>query len=123
MANGTSINASAIKVGDIIMSYDFATGKLVPSVITDVQEFEANNTYLFNNNLKVDSNEVMYINGKWERAKNAKVGDYLYTPGYGPVEIKSIEVLDTGGMVYDFLGGPINDYIANGYVIDTVESQ
>ncbi len=123
MANGTGIPASNVKVGDIIMSYDFATGKLVPSIITDVQALKSNNTYIFNNNLLVDSNEVMYVNGKWQRAYNTKVGDKLFMPEYGNVTIYSIKIYNTsGGIVYDFLGSPIDNYIANGYVIDTIES-
>ncbi|MEM4034856.1 MAG: polymorphic toxin-type HINT domain-containing protein, partial [Candidatus Micrarchaeaceae archaeon] len=101
--------ASEVKIGDIILSYDFATGKLIPSTITYVQTFEANNTYVFNGNLRVDSHEVIYVNGKWIRAKNIKVGDSLYMPGYGNVAVYSIKIYNKGGKVYGFLGSPSNN--------------
>ena len=104
------------------MSYDFATGKLAPSTVTFVQAFDTNNTYVFDGNLRVDSTEVMYVTGKWMRAHDAKIGDNLYAPGYGNATIYSIKIYNKGGIVYDFLASPNNNYIANGYVIDEVES-
>jgi hypothetical protein len=109
-------------VGDAIMSYNFKTGKLEPSVVTDVTTFISNNTYVFNGNLRVDENEVLYINGKWMRAKNAKIGDKLYNPEYGNVTIYSIRRIPNGGVVYDVLATPNNNYIADGYVIDRIET-
>jgi hypothetical protein len=122
MANGTGIPAKDVRIGDFIMSYDFATGKLAPSAVTSVQVFETNNTYVFNGNLRVDANEVLYINGRWMKAYDTKVGDNLYMPGYGNVTIYSISIYNKGGHVYDFLASPYNNYIANGYVIDELES-
>jgi len=122
LANGIWVPASTIKVGDAIMSYNFKTGKLEPSVVTDVTTFISNNTYVFNGNLRVDENEVLYINGKWMRAKNAKIGDKLYNPEYGNVTIYSIRRIPNGGVVYDVLATPNNNYIADGYVIDRLET-
>ncbi len=123
MANGTVVKASDVKVGDVQLSYNLKTGALEPSVITYVQSFITNNTYIFNGNLKVDSHETMLINGTWQKAYKAKVGDTLFNGLLGRnVTIYSIKKLDVGGRVYDFLGSPVNDYIANGYVIDIQES-
>ena len=123
MSNGTEIPAKDVKIGDFIMSYDFATGKLAPSAVTSVQVFETNNTYVFNGNLRVDSNEVLYVNGGWMKAYNTKIGDSLYVPGSGNVTIYSIKIYDNkGGHVYDFLASPYNNYVADGYVIDLQES-
>ncbi len=64
-------------------------------------------------------NEIMLINGTWQRASAAKVGDYLFNPLTGKnVTITSIGVSNTGGRVYDFIGTPVNNYIANGFLID-----
>ncbi|MCL4403256.1 hypothetical protein M1310_00735 [Candidatus Marsarchaeota archaeon] len=81
--------------------------------------------YIFNGNLTVDSNEVMFINGNWSKASTAKVGDYLFNPLLNKtVEITSISVstLKSNHTVYDVLSLPSNDFIADGYLIDRVTS-
>ena len=69
--------------------------------------------------MKVDGNEIMLINGVWARAYTAKVGDYFFDPlTNGRVTITDINVTNTGGNVYDLIGSPVNNYIANGFLID-----
>jgi hypothetical protein len=87
--------------------------------VSGVYELTASDTYTFNNKLQVDRNEIMLINGVWARASTAKVGDSLFDPlANKSVPITSITIINTGGSVYDLLGSPINNYIANGYLID-----
>ncbi len=119
MANGTVIKAYQVQAGDEVMSYNLVAHKLQPSTVSYVKTFYASNKYTFNGNLQVDGLEIMYINGKWQRAYAAKVGDTLFDPLNGSnVTIRSIHVNDTGGIVYDFIGSPVNNYIANGFLID-----
>ena len=104
-----------------MLSYNPLTGAVSPSTVTYVFSLYANNTYIFNHALKVDSLEVMYINGTWMRAYQAKAGDTLYSPLNNTyVKITNITVLHRGGMVYDFLAAPTNNFIGNGYLIDRV---
>ncbi len=108
-----------VGVGDIIMSYNLQTHKLVPSVITHVYEFNASNRYIFNNVLAVDGGEVIYINGGWTVASAAKIGDTLYNPITDRnITITSINITQYPqyqlNKVYDFSASPINDYIAGG---------
>ena len=119
LANGTNVRADQIKAGAVILSYNLATHALQPSFVSGVYKLVSNNTYIFNNKLKVDSNEIMLINGIWARAYTAKVGDSLFDPLLGKsVAITNLTVLNTGGNVYDLIGSPINNYIANGFLID-----
>ncbi len=123
LANGTYIPASNIREGMKVLSYNPSTGAVSPSTVTYVFSLYANNTYIFNNALKVDALEVMYINGTWTRAYQAKVGDTLYSPLNNTyVKITNITVLHSGGMVYDFLAAPTNNFIGNGYLIDRLTS-
>ncbi len=122
MANGTVLPASKIAVGDIVMSYNFETGEPEPSVITEVHKFIANNTYVINDNLRVDGNETIYVNGKWIGARYIKLGDTLFNPQYGNITVYSIRKYNTGGYVYDFLASPADNVLAAGYVIDEEES-
>jgi len=102
-----------------VLSYNFATHKLEPSVISYVQSFKVSDKYTFNNNLQVDKDEIMFINGRWERAYQAKVGDVLFDPLTDKnVTITSINISNVGGTVYDFFGSPLNNFIANGFLID-----
>ena len=123
LANGTYIPAGSIREGMKVLSYNPSTGKVLPSTVTYVFSLYANNTYIFNHRLKVDSLEVMYVNGTWIRAYQARVGDTLYSPLNNTyVKITNITVLHSGGMVYDFLAAPTNNFIGNGYLIDRVTS-
>ncbi|MGC8538630.1 MAG: hypothetical protein ACP5MK_02050, partial [Candidatus Micrarchaeia archaeon] len=119
LANGTTELASQITPGTMVLSYNLVTHKLQPSMISAVVKLTASNRYVFNGKLNVDSNEIMFINGKWQRAYQAKVGDVLFDPLTGKnITITSIQVFNKGGTVYDFIGSPVNDYIADGYLID-----
>ena len=111
--------ANRITQGMSVLAYNLVTHTLEPTVITSVYVLNASDTYIFNGNLAVDGLEVMYINGQWTRAENAKVGDVLFDPiNNSNVTINSIAISNKGGTVYDFIGTPVNDYIANGYLID-----
>ena len=119
LANGTTITADSIRAGTMILSYNLVTHMLQPSLVSGVYKLTADNTYTFNNKLKVDGNEIMLINGVWARAYTAKVGDYLFDPLTNErVAITDINVTNTGGNVYDLIGSPVNNYIANGFLID-----
>jgi len=103
----------------MILSYNLVTHELQPSVVSEVKAFIAGNKYIFNGKLDTDGNEILYINGKWARAYTAKVGDKLFDPLTGKnITITSIQVLNTGGTVYDLIGSPVNDYIGDGFLID-----
>ena len=103
----------------VVLSYNLKAHEDQPSVISAVSSFNATNKYTFNNDLQVDSDEIMLINGTWQRAKYAKVGDTLFNAlTMRDVTITSINISNKGGKVYDFIGSPINDYLANGFVID-----
>jgi len=103
----------------MVLSYNLVTHKLQPSSVSEVKAFTANNKYIFNGKLDTDGTELLYLNGKWARAYTAKVGDKLFDPLTGKnITITSIQVLNTGGTVYDLIGSPVNDYIGDGFLID-----
>ena len=124
LANGTYIAASQLKPGMAIMSYNPASNITQPSIISDILKGHALNRYIFNNNLTVDSQETMLINGRWMLAGNSKVGDMVYDPlTKHNVPITSINISYNGGTVYDIYDQPINNFITyGGYVVDLVTS-
>ena len=119
LANGTVIKAADVRPGMMLLSYNLETGSLQPSEVSFVYSLNATNKYTFNHDLQVDNNEIMLINGTWQRAYTAKVGDYLFDALTGKnITITSINITYHGGRVYDFIGTPVNNYIANGFLID-----
>ncbi len=123
LPNSGIANASSIRTGTVILSYNTKTGKLTPSVVVAVYQHNTTSQYTFNGNLSVDKNEIMFINGQWQPAGSAKLGDTLFDPLLNKsVEITSIsaKTLQSGHTVYDFLAVPNNNFIADGYLIDKV---
>ena len=120
-ANGTLIPASSVREGTKLLSYNPSTKQLAPSTVTSAFALYANNTYTFNHVLKVDSAEVMYVNGTWMNASNVRLGDTLYSPlNNSYIKVTNITIRHHGGLVYDFIASPINNFIGNGYLIDKV---
>ena len=94
---------------------------MIPAVITAIYVKNVTNKYTFNKLLKVDADEIMFINGRWQRAYVAKIGDTLFDPITGQyIKITSINVTYYSNMhhVYDFVTTPFNNYIADGFLID-----
>jgi hypothetical protein len=126
LANGTTEPAQDIRPGTVIMSYNKYANALYPSIVSSVFARHTSNKYTFNNRIAVDSWEVMLIDGTWTTASHAKLGETFFDPlNNSNVRINSINITDynnTNHTVYDFIGSPFNNYIANGYLIDLVTS-
>jgi intein/homing endonuclease len=94
MADGSLKTIEDIKVGDLIMSYDFnSNGKVVAPVTGLVSHTAAeNNGYLIiNKSLRVTANHQILINGYWQDIGKAKVGDLMQSGDGSPISISSIE--------------------------------
>ena len=125
LSNASLLNASQITLGDSVMSYDLSTHTMIPAVITAIYVKNVTNKYTFNELLKVDADEIMFINGHWQRAYVAKVGDTLFNPITGQyIKITSINVTHYNNThhVYDFVTTPLNNYVADGFLIDVKSS-
>ena len=124
LANGTYIKAAQLEPGMAVMSYNPVANSSQPSVISGIFKGHALNRYIFNNNLTVDSEETMLINGTWMLAGNSKVGDTAYDPLIKRnMTITSINITYNGGTVYDIYDQPINNFITyGGYVVDGITS-
>ena len=120
LPNNTTVSASSVKPGDTLSSYNFITGKVSPSTVTYVTKTKVNDKYVINGNLSVDADEVILLNGTWQRAFMAKVGDTLFNPiSNSSITIRSINITkENNATVYDFYMSPNNNFIANGYLID-----
>jgi hypothetical protein len=90
MADGTLEPIEKIRVGERVLAFDEATGRVVPAAVT--QLFVHPNwqnkarTILINGRVRATENHPFFVNGQWERAENIRSGDLLRTltpPGLG----------------------------------------
>lgn len=95
-------NIELIEIGDIILSYNPLNQTLTLAEVINVYEYteELPEHYLiFNNNLQVTSNCLLYINEEWMRAEMVQIGDLLLeniasSEGLNSSEITSIEEVE-----------------------------
>ena len=119
MANGSAEEVQNLKVGDMVLSYNLQTNKIVPAVVISIKSLYVNNEYIINNNLIVDSSEDLIVNGTNMLAQNLKIGDKLFDPiTKENITVTSIEIKRNVSIkMYDVNTAPIDDYIVNGYLI------
>jgi hypothetical protein len=83
MADGTYKNIEEIVVGDLVLSYDENTGKILPCEVIGTFHHapeEMGDYYLvINGGLKVTPNHRFYSKGTWVYAGNLQVGDSLFS--------------------------------------------
>lgn len=90
MADGTYKNVEDLKLGDIVRSFDVATGKFVTAKVTVATTKKAGDFYQVNDNEGVTPLHEFFANGKWTTAENLKVGDTLMNEKGEPITITSI---------------------------------
>ena len=80
LLDGTEKPIEDIEVGDIVLSYDEKTQTNVASKVEETSHHpkEQTNSYLIiNNKLRVTPNHPVFVNNKWQRIDNAKIGNVL----------------------------------------------
>ncbi|MBI4349148.1 MAG: hypothetical protein HY553_20085 [Elusimicrobia bacterium] len=91
MADGTTKNVEDLKVGDMVRSYDYATGKYVNVAVTEASTKEGGDYVKINGNKGVTVGHKFYVNGQWKTAGELKVGDELIGANGEVIKITSIE--------------------------------
>ena len=82
MSDNSLKNIENIKVGDLIMSFDESTGTIKEDKIVDLFHFLPEDMIedfylIINGRIRVTINHPLFINGKWIRADELKLGDPL----------------------------------------------
>jgi RHS repeat-associated protein len=81
MADGSETPIERIRVGDRVLAFDEATGRLAPAPVTrvfvhgDWKDRAA--TVLINGRVRATGNHPFYVNGTWKRADQIHPGDLL----------------------------------------------
>ena len=120
LANGTLVAVGSLKPGDVVLSYNLLTKKLVPSTVYSVSALYGSVEYIINNNLLTDGGEDVLVNGQNMQVRDLKVGDELFDPLTGKnITVTNITALNltTRLKFYDVNTEPIDDYIVGGYLI------
>jgi len=84
MADGSYKNIEDVKIGDMVLSYNVETGKILPCRVSKLFSYlseEMTNSYylIINDGLRVTPNHKFYSDDKWVQAGDLKVGDNLLT--------------------------------------------
>ena len=125
LADGTTRAIEAIKVGELVKSYDPASGRFVAATVKEVVRHDAQSSteviMVIDGVLHVTPNHPMHVGGRQVRADELKVGDELVVVEGGAPRgrvVSSVErepgLVPTFDLVVD---GPGN-FVAEGIVVD-----
>ncbi|MGH8248212.1 MAG: choice-of-anchor Q domain-containing protein, partial [Gammaproteobacteria bacterium] len=115
MSDGSYKRIIDVQPGDHVMSYDFAAGQRVSSLVENTYQSQAVG-YLRINGLEVTRKHPFAVgNDEWKEAWQLKVGDRVLGLGGGLTEIRSIEYVNEGTPVYNLeVAGVHNFYVSDG---------
>ena len=117
LASGRTKPIEDIRTGDVVMAFRSETDKrLARAVVQGTTQHIVDEYLLINGELKVTPEHVMFINGKWDFASNAKVGD-VFVGSRGEAELlRSTRLIRAPGtVVYNLTVGKYHTYFAGGY--------
>jgi len=119
MADGSYKNIEDIKVGDMVISFNFETKEYSSAKVNKVIK-RKDPLVIINNILRVAPDEPIYLaDGKVKDAEDIKVGDSLINEKGGQVKVNTvesnIELVDT----YDFTLEKNFNFFADGYLVHT----
>ena len=90
-----------IKVGDILLSYDIKNKFLTQAKVIKTEQHEGKEYIVINDTLKLTPEHLVFVNGKFISAGQAKIGDILINE-YGKEEkVKTIKTIKDNVKTYD----------------------
>jgi hypothetical protein len=123
LADGSSKAIDRIEIGDEVMSFNEATGKLEPHRVTHLfvhpHPDSSDPVLLVNGHLKVTANHSFYVEGKWVHAGKLQLGDRLTTTtGAAAVDVASVGTFTaTVPVVYNIEVEEAHTYFADGILV------
>ena len=118
MADGSQKPIEDIKVGDIVLSFDENSGKMIPDRVSEIFHHPKESTYLIiNGYLRVTPIHSVLSNGKWIPIGELSVGDPLTNSEGKDIDIENVIAVKELVDVYNFEVNPYHTYVAEGYVV------
>ncbi|MBI4422568.1 MAG: hypothetical protein HY554_02505 [Elusimicrobia bacterium] len=118
LADGSAKNVEELKVGDVVRSYDTATGKTVNVKVLTAATKQRGKYLQVNGGKGVTLDHKFYANGEWKNAGDLKIGDQLVDETGKAVTITSLDFRPGPVTVYPItVEDPPSTYIAEGVVV------
>jgi len=119
MADGEERCIEDVRVGDLVLTYDFANRINMVARVTETFRHEASliyHYYVINNELKVTGNHPLYTHAGWRKVETLELGEEIVTLT-GSSVIFSIERIFESVETYNLhVEHPDHNYYANGYL-------
>jgi intein/homing endonuclease len=106
-----------ISEGEKVLGYNEKTKTTELSNVIRVFITEQPYYYIINKEIKVTENHPFYINGKWIRVKDIKVGDQLTDKNLQPVNVISIEKINEKTKVYNLEVDNIHTFFVHNILV------
>ncbi len=118
MADGTTKMIEDVKKGDEILTRENEiSNKLVASEVINTLAHRSSGYLLINDRLRVTPVHVVFIDGRWIYARDAKIGQHLMDLNGDWLEIKSIKSYAYGDTVYNLETQDTHTFFADGYYV------
>jgi|GEM_PF-1747790 len=125
MSDGSYKNIEEIRTGDIVKAFDIRKKKYTNAKVVNTfyhNSYEIPYYLIINSNLEVTPNHPMYINNKWIRADELKIGDSLLNKEGKLVKVRSIDTIYKNAPVYNLEVDKYHTYFANGILVHNKNS-
>ncbi|MBX4205338.1 MAG: Ig-like domain-containing protein, partial [Candidatus Doudnabacteria bacterium] len=123
MASGKTKGIEELRVGDQILTFsDPLKRKLTSATVQGISSHEVDEFLVIDNKLQVTGEHTIYLNGKWDFAGNAKVGDTLVLKDAATEIINDISTKHVPHTkVFNIVVGKYHTYFADGYFVHNAE--
>ncbi|XOU94676.1 MAG: polymorphic toxin-type HINT domain-containing protein [Candidatus Kerfeldbacteria bacterium] len=114
MSDGSSKQISDVRIGDeVLTKIDDESNDLVTAKVLNTVKHLVNGYLIINEDLQVTDKHIIYLNGEWSIAGDAKEGDYLTNSSGEEVIINSIIETKKPSKVYNLHIENLNTFIAD----------
>lgn len=123
MSNGETKNIEDVRIGDQVLSLiNETSGNKKIVTVQGVHSYLVDYYLIINDELHVTTEHEIFLNGKWNLAGMAKVGDNLVDSEGRIVEIETIETINKPGTrVYNLNVDKTHTYFADGIYVHNAE--
>jgi len=117
MSDGGYKDIEDIKVGDLVKSFDLKNQEITSSQVKGISEQKEIGYLVINNTLKLTKTHTIYLNNKFQRAENIKLGDIILNEEGRNVLVFSIEFFDEEVNTYDLSVSCDSNFFVGGYLV------